>query len=512
MLLPSPAAAKRPPVDAAFGTASSARGWSGGLCSLFATAPTLDRFVSLEITGQGALPPSPVRYAASSWQFVNADGAPQFYYPSEDDLYTTDLVVSGPAGDWRANAATEAELNTADDCFDTAVGCNGLEVGNMAQVHAEILDPGEAAYAYGADADSYCAQYLPAQICFLSEVTDTGGSSADESAGDQEQPATTPTAAGPGPGSSRFGRLVAASADLLGRREATETSERAKRGFAWGSAPVPIVAGGATGGSRAYRIVPSDAECRRGSGEFLLVPRHVFSDSLPTTRTVDSNLFQVSGSGALTASAWITEFQILTQPLGSSYFRSVGLTRDEPRRLVGLAQPIAGGQAYNQAGVVGGDSDYWSVGVPENAPLEVRARVAWECEDPLAAEIAPMPRGYLLSMTGMGCGGDWPQQLVARPFDGSAGRSFLALSRYGFATPDVIVKVIRQGPLRFFDLPGDLASLAGGRMYGTGEGAVFGFDAIYWRDRLACVGKDVAVPALATVHSATLEDHVAVPR
>lgn len=186
----------------------------------------------------------------------------------------------------------------------------------------------------------------------------------------------------------------------------------------------------------ADRRVPISTTCSAGSGSFRLLPVHTKDRDHDGAKTIIFRALQKSGTGSLTAAAWITAItptQTRGRPLraikaGASYRLSTSDALQNPT-LVSSPLSLTSTTQFN-AGIIGGNVPFVSEEVPTNTYLDWTVDLTWECAAPNEFEDVAPPQGYTFSLATLGCPGGYPQKFVLRP-NAANSPTWMSIALYG---------------------------------------------------------------------------------
>ena len=192
------------------------------------------------------------------------------------------------------------------------------------------------------------------------------------------------------------------------------------------------------------RSAPVDSTCVAGSGRFQLIPRRLIDRDDDSSSSVILSPVQVSGSGALTGHAWITDLDIVEdqdqdlrviKPNAQFRFDSADTLVDQA--VVSL--PL---QATNDftSGAVSGGAPFVAVEILDTTTADFVVDLQWTCGTlPPSAERVPY-QGYTVSPEDLGCTCSWVQELTVRPFPHAVPK-YLDIERYGHVEDRVRVRL-----------------------------------------------------------------------
>jgi hypothetical protein len=251
------------------------------------------------------------------------------------------------------------------------------------------------------------------------------------------------------------------------------------------------------------RRVQSDTSCSDGSGRFRLVPAWARNRDLDGNKSVVWRPIMISGTGTMTAAAWITSATpVVDQGLDLRIIKSgqdfAFDTNDQLLDPVAMSVLLPGNGASFQPGVLGGLAPFVITEAPSSTSADLQVDLSWTCAAAGQDAVTP-PQGYVFYLPDIGCNLPIPQKFVIRPVTSDpTARDHMTVEYYGLDADRVYLPLTasQAGGYRFridrhgLEVKGRLVSAS------VQNGAVLDIDSVSITGTSMCTPGTYTIPAL----------------
>lgn len=249
----------------------------------------------------------------------------------------------------------------------------------------------------------------------------------------------------------------------------------------------------------ARRRIPLSSTCEAGSGTFSLVPMKTYNKDGDSSITAIFRPVMTTGSGRLTAAAWITQARAV-QAEG----QSIAVIKANRDYHIGSTDMLDNPSLVSRAvpstvtsfplSSVAGNAPFIVQEAPRTMPLDLQVALTWTCGSYQSNEERNTDPGFTFRLSDVGCSVAWPQVFTMRVYPALA-PTRVEFSLYGSMTDVHTAPITMVGNERRFRLQeGDL-SLAGALLSWGGSGAVVRMDSVTWAGASLCTGGTYTLPA-----------------